>query len=98
MDKAYKTGMNQSLNCYRYVGKAHAAVMNHLDLCLEEYLEYLKDHPHIAVFENGRKRYEIVYQEVGDNVASFSVTTNGSRNNVTMSLDNWGGVVTVHEY
>ena len=98
VDKAYKTGMNQSLNCYRYVGKAHAAVMNHLDLCLEEYLEYLKDHPHIAVFENGRKRYEIVYQEVGDNVASFSVTTNGSRNNVTMSLDNWGGVVTVHEY
>lgn len=97
-DKAYKTGMNLTLNCYRYVGKGHAAVMHHLDLCLEEYLEYLMDHPHIAVFENGVKRYEITYQRVGDDVPSFTVNTNRLTNNYTMTLDNMGGVITVYEY
>ncbi|MBQ8554666.1 MAG: D-alanyl-D-alanine carboxypeptidase family protein [Clostridia bacterium] len=97
-DKSYKTGMNQALNCYRYVGKAHAAVMTHLDLCLEEYIEYLQEHPHIAVFENGVLKYEIVRQQVGDDVASFSVDTTRKTSNYTMSLDNMGGVVTVFEY
>ncbi|MBQ2951948.1 MAG: M15 family metallopeptidase [Clostridia bacterium] len=98
VDKAYKTGMNQSLNCYRYVGKGHAAVMNHLGLCLEEYIEYLMDHPHIAVFENGVKRYEITYQHVGDDVATFTVDINRLTNNYTMTLDNMGGIITVYEY
>ena len=97
-DKAYKTGMNLTLNCYRYVGEGNAAVMHHLDLCLEEYIEYLMDHPHIAVFENGVKRYEITYQQVGDNVATCSVDINRVTNNYTMSLDNMGGVITVYEY
>lgn len=98
MDKSYKTGVSVGLNCYRYVGKGHAAVMNHLGLCLEEYIEYLQEHPHIAVFENGVKRYEITYQEVGDDVATFAVDINRLTNNYTMSLDNMGGVVTVYEY
>ena len=97
-DKAYKTGMNLSLNCYRYVGRGHAAVMHHLNLCLEEYIEYLIDHPHIAVFENGVKRYEITYQYVGDDVPTFNVNTNNLTNNYTMTLDNMGGVITVYEY
>ena len=98
VDKTYKTGMSQRLNLYRYVGKGHAAVMNHLDLCLEEYVEYLQEHPHIAVFENGVKKYEITRQEVGDDVASFSVDINRLTNNYTMSLDNFGGLITVYEY
>jgi len=98
MDKSYKTGVSVGLNCYRYVGKGHAAVMNHLGLCLEEYIEYLQEHPHIAVFENGVKRYEITYQVVGDDVPSFTVDINRLTNNYTMSLDNMGGVVTVYEY
>ena len=98
MDKAYKTGMTMKLNCYRYVGKGHAAVMHHLDLCLEEYIEYLMDHPHIAVFEDGVKRYEITYQYVGDDVATFTVNTNRLTNNYTMTLDNMGGLITVYEY
>ena len=98
MSKSYKTGVSVDLNLYRYVGKAHAAVMNHLDLCLEEYIEYLQEHPHIAVFEDGVKRYEITYQKVGDDVATFSVDINRLTNNYTMSLDNFGGVVTAYEY
>ena len=96
-DKAYKTGVNSGLNIYRYVGIPNAEIMHHLDLCLEEYIEYLQEHPHVAVFENGRKKYE-VYQKVGDDVASFSVEINRMTSNYTMYLDNMGGVVTVYSY
>lgn len=98
VDKTYKTGVGVNLNCYRYVGKGHAAVMNHLGLCLEEYIEYLQEHPYIAVYEDGVKKYEITYQYVGDDAASFTVNTNNRNRNYTMSLDNFGGVVTVYEY
>ena len=97
-DKSYKTGVSVKLNCYRYVGKAHAAVMNYLDLCLEEYIEYLQEHPHIAVFENGALKYEIVRQYIGDNTSSFTVEVTQRARNYSSSLDNMGGVVTVMEY
>lgn len=97
-DKSYKTGVSLSLETYRYVGKAHAAVMHHLDLCLEEYVEYLQDHPHIAVFENGTLRYEIVRQYVGDDVNPVEVQITSKASSYVSNLDNMGGVVTVFEY
>lgn len=97
-DKSYKTGVSATLRCYRYVGKAHAAVMHHLDLCLEEYIEYLQEHPHIAVFENGTLRYEIVRQYVGDDVNPISVTITNKASSYESNLDNMGAVVTVFEY
>ena len=90
--------MSIDLNCYRYVGKGNAAAMNHLGLCLEEYIEFLQEHPHIAVFENGVKKYEITRQQVGDDTATITVDINRMTNNYTMSLDNMGGVITVYEY
>ena len=98
-DKSYKTGVSVKLRAYRYVGVGNAAVMRALDLCLEEYIEYLAEHPHIAVFEDGNLRYEIVRQYVGD-ADPFNVTLTGKgevRNTVT-SLDNMGFAVTVFEY
>ena len=98
-DKSYKTGVSVKLRAYRYVGAGNAAVMHALDLCLEEYIEYLAEHPHIAVFEDGVLRYEIVRQYVGD-ADPFDVTLTGKgevRNTIT-SLDNMGFAVTVFEY
>ena len=97
LDKSYKTGVSVSLNCYRYVGKGHAAAMTQLGLCLEEYIEYLQEKSHIAVYENGVLKYEIVRQQVGD-AQSFSVDITRNTGNYTMSLDNMGAVVTVFEY
>ncbi len=97
-DKSYKTGVNSKLNIYRYVGVANAEIMHHLDLCLEEYIEYLQAHTHVAVFEDGVKKYEVTYQQVGDDAASFSVDINRVTSNYTMYLDNMGGVVTVYTY
>ena len=97
-DKSYKTGVTMSLNIYRYVGKPHAEVMHHLDLCMEEYIDYLMEHPHVAVFENGVKKYEITRQQVGDEVQTFTVDINRVTSNYTMYLDNMGGVVTVYSF
>ncbi|MBQ3155780.1 MAG: D-alanyl-D-alanine carboxypeptidase family protein [Clostridia bacterium] len=96
-DKTYKTGVGTNLNIYRYVGVANAEIMTKLDLCLEEYIEYLQEHPHLAVFEDGAKKYEVTYQKVGD-AATFSVDVNRLTDQYTMYLDNMGGVVTVYTY
>ena len=99
-DKSYKTGVrNDSLRAFRYVGKGNAAVMHTLDLCLEEYIEYLMQHPHIAVFEDGALKYEIIREYVGD-ASSFPISIVGSAGirNYTTSLDNMGYAITVFEY
>lgn len=97
-DKSYKTGVSASLRAYRYVGKGHATVMHQLNLCLEEYIEYLQEHPHIAVFENGVLRYEIVRQYVGDDVNPIQVEITNKAASYVSSLDNMGAVITVFEY
>jgi zinc D-Ala-D-Ala carboxypeptidase len=99
VSRAYKTGVSVEMNLFRYVGVANATVMHQLDLCLEEYIEYLMAHPHIAVFEDGQLRYEIVRQQIEDETSSYmNVSVTQKTTNYTMSLDNMGGVVTVYEY
>ena len=98
VSRAYKTGVNVEMNLFRFVGIPNATVMHHLDMCLEEYIEYLMAHPHIAVFEDGQLKYEIVRQQVGDDSSTFSVSISRKTSNYTMSLDNMGGLVTVYEY
>ena len=95
-DKSYKTGVSVSLRAYRYVGKGNAAVMHTLDLCLEEYIEYLQEHPHIAVFEDGILRYEIVRQYVGD-ASTFQISITNNASSYVTSLDNMGYAITVFE-
>ena len=96
-DKSYKTGISTQMNVYRYVGKGNAAAMHTLDLCLEEYIEYLMEHPHIAVFEDGVLRYEIYRQNVGD-ADPIELQLTGKTANYDSSLDNMGGVITVFTY
>ena len=96
-DKSYKTGVSAELNLYRYVGKGNAAVMNHLGLCMEEYIEYLMEHPHIAVFEDGVLKYEVTRQYVGEEGSVAIQTTNRARS-YECSLDNMGYAIVVFNY
>ena len=96
-DKSFKTGVSLKLNLYRYVGKGNAAVMHYLDLCLEEYIEYLQEHPHIALFEDGVLKYEIYRQYVGD-ADTFNIQLTRNARSYISSLDNMGAVITVFEY
>ena len=98
MGKAHVTGVSTELNLYRYVGKAHATVMHLNDLCLEEYIEYLQQHPHIALFEDGTLKYEIYRQYVGDDSESFTLELTGNAVKAVSSMDNMGYVITAFEY
>ncbi len=89
-DKSYKTGQSTKLDIYRYVGKANAAVMHIMNFCMEEYIEYLIAHPHIAVYQDGALKYEIIRTE---DYAGGDATVNVTRSarDVIVSVDNMDG-------
>ena len=97
VDKSFKTGVTVTLNLYRYVGVPHAAVMHTLDLCLEEYVEYLIEHPHLAVYENGTLKYEI-YRQPASEEPSVNVPVPMAAVDFLASLDNMGGLVMAYIY
>ena len=96
-DKSFITGISSQMNLYRYVGKGSAAIMHYMDFCLEEYIQYLEEHPHVALFEDGQLKYEVYRQYVGED-ASFDIQVTGRARSYVSSLDNMGGVITVFEY
>ena len=97
-DKSYKTGESKKLSVYRYVGKVNAAVMHEMDLCMEEYIEYLVDHPHIALYENGVMKYEIVRMDIGASAGDVTVEIARSARDYSVSYDNMGGVIVCMSY
>ena len=96
-DKSYKTGVSAQINLYRYVGKAHAAAMQILNYCLEEYVEFLKSHPHVCIYEDGALRYEIFRIEAED-AATYDLPVPNPSSSYIASLDNLGGVVMAYTY
>ena len=68
----------------------NAAVMHLMNFCMEEYIEYLIAHPHIAVYQNGQLKYEIMRIE---DYTGGDATVNVSRaaNSVIVSVDNMEG-------
>ena len=97
-DKSYKTGVSSQLNLYRYVGKAHSAAMKVLDFCLEEYIEFLMDHPHICIYEDDALVYEIVRVKGADEKTSFQLPVPNPAVSYQASLDNMDGVVMAYSY
>ena len=96
-DKSFKTGVSKHLALYRYVGKGNAAIMHYMDFTMEEYIEYLEEHPHIALFEDGVLKYEVYRQYVGEE-QTFDVQLTRNAPKHSSSLDNMGAVITVFEY
>lgn len=92
-DKADKTGVSGYASAYRYVGVAHATYMKANNLCLEEYVEYLKtnvnDKSPLTVTGADGKVYDVYYYAVNGS-ATVKYPTNF---NYTISGTNDGGVV-----
>ena len=97
-DKSYKTGVSSQLNLYRYVGKAHAAAMKVMNFCLEEYIEFLMEHPHICIYEDDALVYEIVRIKGADANSSFALPVPNPAVSYQASLDNMDGVVMAYSY
>ena len=96
-DKSFKTGVSKKLNLYRYVGKGNAAIMHYMDFTMEEYIEYLEEHPHIALYVDDNLMYEVYRQPVGD-AMNINVQLTHNAKSHESSLDNMGGVITVFNY
>lgn len=92
-DKSGRTGVEIQMNLYRYVGRAHAAVMRVMDFCLEEYVDFLKEHDYVRVYKNGVLKYAVlrVANDLGEQ--SFSFPTLSGAASYQASLDNDGGLV-----
>ena len=97
-DKSYKTGVTTALNLYRYVGKAHAAAMRIMDYCLEEYIEFLIQNPHICIYEDGALKYEIFRIPCTDVLESYELPVPNPASDFQASLDNMDGMVMAYHY
>lgn len=97
--KTYKTGISSRMNLFRYVGKPHAAVMRSMDYCLEEYVEFLMDHPYLRVYQDGALKYEIYRVPCDDEYMSeFTVPMTNTAVGFQASFDNMGGIVLAYIY
>lgn len=93
--KTEKTGVPGYPECFRYVGYAHAYVMTREGLCLEEYVEYLRNYTYDAPLkiESEAGNYEIYYVLAAGAETQIPVTKDS---NYTISGDNDRGyIVTV---
>lgn len=96
VDKSYITGINLRMNAYRYVGVPHAAIMHAKDWVLEEYINYLIEHPHIALYENGQIKYEVFRMEAG--IADQEISIPADAASYTVSTDNMDGLIIAITY
>lgn len=97
-DKSFKTGVSSQINLYRYVGKAHSAVMKTMNMCLEEYIEFLIDHPHICVYQDGKLKYEIVRIKGTGGTETFALPVPNMAASYQASLDNMDGIVMAYTF
>lgn len=97
VDKSYKTGIDlKDMDVYRYVGVPHALVMEQKGFCLEEYIEYLIEQGHIAVYQDGQLIHEIFRVEEGSTQTDFLIPSGSSE--VVCSSDNLGGLICAVSY
>lgn len=97
IDKTWKTGEFKKMRIMRYVGIAPAAVMHAENMCLEEFVEYMIAHPHIAVYQDGALKYEIIrVADPGGSTVTLEATARAA--SVQTSIDNMGGIIVAMSY
>ena len=66
-EKKSKTGIEYEPWHFRYIGKPHSYISTEYNMCLEEYIDYLKEfqfgEKHLRVRDVDGKRYEIYYTD-----------------------------------
>lgn len=95
-EKASLTGVNDYPNCLRYVGVAHAQLIKQNNLCLEEYIDYLKENaktsPLFVKCNNGEQYYVYYYTFEGKQI-DIKIPKDSEKYPYTVSGTNDGGVV-----
>ncbi len=102
-EKEEATGVEAMPDHYRYVGKPHAEIMTYNDLCLEEYIDFIKQYTLAEPFsfesEDG-SRYALFYVEKSEE-KSTNIPIPRDENNAERICDISGDgrngyIVTVH--
>ena len=92
-DKKKITKISKEEWHFRYVGYPHSEIINNLDFCLEEYIDYIKTftYPNNPLIYNEYKIFYVPYKDnhyielnddyliSGNNVDGFILTTKGER-------------------
>ncbi len=101
-DKATVTGVTGSTGIIRYVGKPHAQIMYKNNMCLEEYLDFIKEHSYenaIGYTTDDGKNYAIYYAASEGNETNIKIPTDsdGDAYKFTISGNNTDGyIITVN--
>ncbi|MCG0276019.1 MAG: M15 family metallopeptidase [Thermosediminibacteraceae bacterium] len=77
---------------YRYVGKPHAEIIFKKNMCLEEYIDYLKQNKKIEYTTDSGEKFFIYYMENSGNIKDVEVWAYIGQV-VDVSLDNTGGLI-----
>lgn len=105
-EKSSVTGMGADSTLYRYVGFPHSLIMQQKNMCLEEYVAYVRSSKTVTVMTGDKVSHEIMYVYAdptsadGKTVcklseAAFTAYSQGLAK-ITVSGDNFGGfIVTV---
>lgn len=85
---------------YRYVGKPHAYYMTTNRLCMEEYIDLLREHPyegeHLSVTDEDGTVYEIYFVEASTSFATTMVPVPGKLSYEVSGNNSDGFIVTVN--
>lgn len=95
LDKSNLTGVSIRLRVFRYVGVAAASIMQQKNFVLEEFVNYMIEHPHLAIYENGLLKYELFRIHLGQAVGQTEdVQKPLSVSEFSSSFDNLWGIIT----
>lgn len=95
LDKSNLTGVSIRLRVFRYVGVAAASIMQQKNFVLEEFVNYMIEHPHVSVYEDGLLKYELFRIHLGQAVGQTEdVLKPLSVSKFSSSFDNLLGIIT----
>lgn len=95
LDKSNLTGVSIRLRVFRYVGVAAASIMQQKNFVLEEFVNYMIEHPHLAIYEDGLLKYELFRIHLGQAVGQTEdVQKPLSVSEFSSSFDNLWGIIT----
>lgn len=99
LDKSNLTGVSIKLSVFRYVGVPAATLMHIKSFVLEEFINYMIEHPHIGIYENGQLKYEIVRSQISPGFRDSETVDVpvGVRESIS-SYDNLGGIISMFSY
>lgn len=85
------TGVSEYTNAFRYVGVAHATYMHENNLCLEEYIDYLKANASykkpLTISTDDGSEYCVYYSIITDSSTEIKVPVKSANPDGTMNYD-----------